>query len=53
MKKGAYLVNTARGPVVQEHDLVEALRDGQLSGAALDVLITNPIFLLSYMTCLM
>ena len=42
MKRGAYLINTSRGAVVNENDLAEALTDGRLSGAALDVMCKEP-----------
>lgn len=42
MKKTAYLVNTSRGPVVDEIALTEALKDGTIKGAALDVGETEP-----------
>ncbi len=42
MKKGAFLVNTARGAIVNERDLVEALRDGHIGGAGLDVFEDDP-----------
>ncbi|MBU0569298.1 D-glycerate dehydrogenase [Patescibacteria group bacterium] len=42
MKKGVFIVNTARGPVIYEQDLVDALRDGHVAGAALDVFENEP-----------
>lgn len=42
MKKTAYLINTSRGPVVDENALVEALKNGTIKGAALDVGETEP-----------
>ncbi|MDR5694536.1 MAG: C-terminal binding protein [Armatimonadota bacterium] len=42
MKPTAYLINTARGPIVKESALVRALQEGWIAGAALDVLETEP-----------
>jgi phosphoglycerate dehydrogenase-like enzyme len=43
MKPSAMLVNTSRGPIVREADLVAALRDGTIAGAALDAFDVEPL----------
>jgi phosphoglycerate dehydrogenase-like enzyme len=43
MKRSAYLINTSRGPIVDEGALVQALRQGTIAGAALDVYDEEPL----------
>lgn len=43
MKKSSFLINTARGKIINERDLAKALRDGLIAGAALDVFENEPI----------
>lgn len=42
MKPGVMIINTARGPLINEGDLADALHEGRVAGAALDVLSTEP-----------
>ena len=50
MKPSAFIINTSRGAIIKENDLIEALQNGTIAGAALDVQdpeppeITNPLF---------
>ena len=50
MKRTAYLINTSRGPVIEEKALIKTLKEGWIAGAALDVMekeppnIDNPLF---------
>src|SRR5690606_6266222 len=42
MKQGAYILNLARGGIVEEQALYEALRDGRIAGAAVDAMVQEP-----------
>ena len=42
MRKGARLINVARGGIIDEHALADAIRDGQIAGAAIDVFTKEP-----------
>ena len=42
MKKSAYLINTSRGPVLNEADVADAQKSGRIAGAGVDVLSTEP-----------
>jgi glycerate dehydrogenase len=42
MKRGSFLINTSRGPLIVDQDLAGALNAGRLAGAGLDVLSTEP-----------
>ena len=43
MKKSSILINTSRGPIVNENDLIEALKNDDISGVGLDVFNTEPL----------
>ena len=43
MKKTSFLINTSRGTIINEKDLVEALKDDKIAGAGLDVFDTEPL----------
>lgn len=42
MKPSAYVINTARGPIIDEQAMIKALQDGRIAGAGLDVLEKEP-----------
>ena len=43
MKKTAFIINTSRGGVINEQDLIEALKEGVIAGAGLDVFENEPM----------
>ncbi len=57
MKQGAYLINTSRGPVINEQDVADALKEGKLAGLGADVVSVEPVLennpLLNAKNCLL
>ena len=43
MKKTSFIINTSRGPIINENDLIEALKDEKIAGAGLDVYDLEPL----------
>ncbi len=43
MKKGVYVINTARGPIIDENALISALKNGKIAGAGLDTFAQEPL----------
>ena len=43
MKKSVFLINTSRGPIINENDLIEALKSNQIAGAGIDVYNIEPL----------
>jgi len=43
MKDTAFIINTSRGKIINENDLIAALKSNKISGAALDVFATEPL----------
>ena len=43
MKKTSFLINTSRGPIINENDLIEALKDEKIAGVGLDVYDKEPL----------
>ena len=43
MKKSTFLINTSRGPIINENDLIEALKSNQIAGAGIDVYDIEPL----------
>ena len=43
MKRTAYIINTARGPLINDQDLADALNNGIIAGAGVDVVSQEPI----------
>ena len=43
MKKSSFLINTSRGPILNENDLIDALKDEKIAGAGLDVFDKEPL----------
>ena len=42
MKKTSFIINTSRGPIINENDLIEALKEEKIAGAGLDVYDLEP-----------